>query len=254
MVRMSLEAVEGIDRLAFDLGARTVDVFHQGPRAPILEALRALGLGAGEVEREDAVSRADPDVSAASERRLLTTALLINASLFLGELAAGVAFRSMGLVADSLDMLADALVYTLSLAAVGRSASRKRGLAAASGYLQLGLALAGLVEVTRRFVFPDETPEVSAMIVVSLVALLGNVLTLWLLRGARRGEAHIEASWIFTSNDVLVNVLVIVAALVVWWSSSTVPDLIAGGLIFLIVANGARRILRLAKSPSGAGD
>ena len=185
---------------------------------------------------------------------MLLAALGINASLFLGELAAGIACRSMGLVADSLDMLADALVYSLSLAAVGRSASRKRRLAAVSGYLQLGLALAGLVEVARRFVTPDETPEVSAMVVVSLVALLGNVLTLWLLRGARRGEAHIEASWIFTSNDVLVNVLVIIAALLVWWSSSTLPDLIAGGLIFLIVASGARRILRLAKLPSGAGD
>ncbi len=254
MVRMSLEPVEGIERMAFDLGARTVDVIHEGPREPILEALSALELGAAEVEREDRVSSAAPDASPAAERRVLLAALGINASLFLGELAAGIACRSMGLVADSLDMLADALVYSLSLAAVGRSASRKRRLAAVSGYLQLGLALAGLVEVARRFVTPDETPEVSAMVVVSLVALLGNVLTLWLLRGARRGEAHIEASWIFTSNDVLVNVLVIIAALLVWWSSSTLPDLIAGGLIFLIVASGARRILRLAKLPSGAGD
>jgi len=64
-----------------------------------------------------------------------------------------------------------------------------------------------------------------------------------------RSYAHIEASWIFTSNDVKVNLLVIVAALLVWWSSSSVPDLIVGGLIFLIVASGARRILALARRP-----
>ena len=132
MVRMSLEPVEGIERMAFDLGARTVDVIHEGPREPILEALSALELGAAEVEREDRVSSAAPDASPAAERRVLLAALGINASLFLGELAAGIACRSMGLVADSLDMLADALVYSLSLAAVGRSASRKRRLAAVS--------------------------------------------------------------------------------------------------------------------------
>lgn len=85
----------------------------------------------------------------------------------------------------------------------------------------------------------------------SLVALAANVATLLILRRTKRGEAHIEASWIFTSNDIMVNALVILAGLLVWWSSSQVPDLIAGGLIFLIVANGARRILALSKGSSG---
>ncbi len=157
----------------------------------------------------------------------------------------------MGLVADSLDMLADAFVYALSLAAVGGSLVRKRRLAAWSGYLQGGLALLGLAEVVRRFVAPMGAPDVGSMIVVSLVALAANVATLLILRRTKRGEAHIEASWIFTSNDIKVNALVILAGLLVWWSSSQVPDLIAGGLIFLIVANGTRRILALSKGSSG---
>ena len=47
--------------------------------------------------------------------------VVINAIFFVGELTAGFLSGSMGLVADSLDMLADALVYSLSLAAVGGS-------------------------------------------------------------------------------------------------------------------------------------
>ncbi len=109
----------------------------------------------------------------------------------------------------------------------------------------------GLAEVVRRFVAPMGAPDVGSMIVVSLVALAANVATLLILRRTKRGEAHIEASWIFTSNDIKVNALVILAGLLVWWSSSQVPDLIAGGLIFLIVANGARRILALSKGSSG---
>lgn len=247
LVRMALDGMAGIERLDFDLDARTVDIFHEGAREAISAALEGLDLGAKEVERLDGVPAVDVPAPDSSERRPLIGALVINAVLFVGELAAGVAFASMGLVADSLDMLADALVYALSLAAVGSTRLRKTRLAAWSGYLQLALALFGLVEVVRRFIAPEERPEVSAMVVVSLVALAGNVATLWLLRGARRGEAHIEASWIFTSNDVKVNLLVIVAALLVWWSSSSVPDLIVGGLIFVIVAHGARRILALAR-------
>ena len=62
-------------------------------------------------------------------------------------------------VADALDMGADASVYALSLLAVGTAAARKKQLARASGYLQLGLALVGLVEVIRRFVVDVELPE-----------------------------------------------------------------------------------------------
>ncbi|MCB9637258.1 MAG: cation transporter [Sandaracinus sp.] len=255
MVRMALDPIDGVGRLDFDLSSRTLDVFHEGPVEPIFEALDGLRLGTPmELAREDEVAPDEPDASSASERGPLLGALAINGTLFVGELVAGIVFASMGLVADSLDMLADALVYSLSLAAVGRDASRKRSLAAASGYLQLGLAFAGLGEVVRRFFIPEAVPDVSAMIAVSVVALAGNVLTLWLLRGAKRGEAHVEASWIFTSNDVLVNVLVVVAGLLVWWSASRLPDLLVGGLMFLIVANGARRILGLARRSSDADD
>lgn len=250
MVRMCLEGLSGVERLAFDLGARRLDVYHHSDRAAVLAALDGLRLGATEIEHTENAGPLDVDDDT-SERRPLFWALVINAALFLSELVAGVLSGSMGLVADSIDMLADALVYALSLAAVGGTAHRKRKLAAGSGYLQITLALFGLGEVARRFVAANEAPDVGAMIVVSLIALAGNLITLLLLRRTRRDEAHIQASWIFTSNDVKVNLLVIAAGLLVWWTSSRIPDLLAGALIFLIVAQGARRILVLARAHVG---
>lgn len=253
MIRMRLEDHEGVRTLTFDLAAQHLEVFHEGTSDEILDLLRPLHLGARILE-----SRADVEAPALEDedtnRRPLMWALGINLTLFFGEFGAGLMAGSMGLVADSLDMLADALVYALSLAAVGGSLARKRRLAASSGYLQAGLALLGLMEVVRRFVTLAQAPEVWPMIVVSLVALGANVATLMVLRGTTRGEAHIEASWIFTSNDIKINVLVIIAGLLVWWSASQVPDLIVGGLIFLIVANGARRILALSKGSSQKRD
>jgi Co/Zn/Cd efflux system component len=108
--------------------------------------------------------------------------------------------------------------------------------------------VAGLVEVGRRFIGAEAVPDFTTMIVVAGVALIGNVATLYILSRARRGEAHMEASWIFTSNDVKVNLLVIASGIIVYATASRIPDLVAGGLIFLIVANGARKILALSGS------
>ena len=246
---MALDDVPGVERLRFDLSARRVVVVHTGGAAPATVALGELGLGA-ELVGETAPATDDDALPSADERGPLRIALAINATFFVAELVAGLASGSMGLVADSLDNLADALVYALSLAAVGGSTALKKGLARKSGYLQVGLAVFGLVEVVRRFAFGDGVPDVATMIVMASLTLLGNVATLLVLHRARssgQGEAHIEASWIFTSNDVKVNGLVIASAVVVWATGSAAPDLVAGAFIFVIVANGARRILTLSR-------
>ena len=250
LVRMALGGVEGVRHLAFDLPNRRLVVAHVGEAAPVTSALTRLGLGAqlkGETEPVGAANLEGQASNDRSERGPLAIALAINAAFFVAEFAAGLVSGSMGLVADSLDNLADAFVYALSLLAVGGSALRKKRVARGSGYLQLGLAAFGLVEVVRRFVAAAGAPDVATMIVVSALTMAGNVATLLVLRRARTGEAHVEASWIFTSNDIKVNGLVILSALVVWATGSALPDLVAGALVFVIVAGGARRILALAR-------
>ena len=246
MIRMRLAGIEQVEHLTFDLSARRLIVEHTGNPEAINSALDALGLGARQIMHEATNAPADGSEDASEEKRPLVAALAINAAFFVGEFTAGLLAGSMGLLADSLDMLADALVYALSLMAVGGPMVRKKQLARYSGYLQLSLAVFGLAEVTRRFVVAEDIPDVSTMIIVAVLALAGNVATLIILNRARRGEAHVEASWIFTSNDIKVNGLVIVSGLLVAATASRIPDLIAGALIFIVVARGARRILALA--------
>jgi Co/Zn/Cd efflux system component len=101
--------------------------------------------------------------------------------------------------------------------------------------------------VVRRFVVDTELPDPTSMIVLSALALAGNIVTLVVLNQVRSGEVHLQASWIFTANDIKVNALVIAAAIGVIVFDSAIPDLIAGAFIFLVVANGARRILILSR-------
>jgi Co/Zn/Cd efflux system component len=56
-----------------------------------------------------------------------------------------------------------------------------------------------------------------------------------------------QASMIFTSNDVIINLGVIVAGILVNWLHSSTPDLIIGSIVFALVIQGAFRILKLSK-------
>jgi len=247
LVRMRLRDLPSVREVHVDLDERTVAVVHGGAPDDVVDALGGLNLGSQVLPQPAGEAPAVEVVDESKQRRALWVALAINATLFVAELSAGLVSRSLGLVADSLDMLADATVYALSLAAVGHVVARQKRLAAASGYLQLGLAVVGLGEVVRRLLTGGEPPDTVTMVVVSAVALAANVVTLLVLRRARSDAAHFQASWIFTANDVKVNVLVIAAAGVVALTGSALPDLLAGAAIFVIVANGARRILVLSR-------
>lgn len=248
LVRMRLVERADVLRIVCDLAKRQVEVVHSGDAAAIEQALASLNLGAALVDRE-AIETIDPAGDDRQQRQLLVVVLAINAALFVVELALGVVAQSMGLVADSLDMLADALVYGLSLYAVGRSSGRKRAVARLSGWFQLLLAALGIIEVARRFFGAGDEPIFALMIGVSLLALAGNVGSLVVLQRSRSRDVHIQASQIFTSNDVLVNLGVIIAGLLVYATATKLPDLLIGTAVFALVAYGAVRILKLARTP-----
>ena len=92
---------------------------------------------------------------------------------------------------------------------------------------------------------PCPLPQSVVMMTIALVALTANVSCLLLISRHRGGGAHMKASWIFSANDVLINVGVIVAGALVAWTGSNLPDLVIGTATGLIVLNGARRILSI---------
>ena len=245
MIRMKLEGQFGVKKLEFDLGNRTLEVFNSGNITEISSSLESLGMGAklaGSAEIKMILEDSNHQ-----QKRVLWAVLLINFGFFLVEMTTGLISRSMGLVADSLDMLADAVVYGLCLMVVGRSVLKKKRVALVSGYFQMALAVIGLSEVIRRFTGHAPPPDHLTMIVVSAFALVGNSVCLYLLQKAGREEAHMKASWIFTSNDVLANIGVIAAGVLVLVTESDRPDLIIGIIVFGLVMKGAFRILQLAK-------
>lgn len=245
MIRMKLESFDQVEQLSFDIPNRLLEVFHTGEVKSIHEAVRSLKLNDVLIETKEVEAPIAVDDSA--QRKMLWWVLGINLGLFFVEMTFGWLSISMGLIADSLDMLADSIVYGLSLLAVGTTVNRKKHVAKISGYFQMLLALLGFAEVLRRFFGESETPIFELMIIISLLALIGNLISLKLINGVKSEEAHMKASAIFTSNDIVVNSGVIIAGILVFVTSSKWPDLIIGAIIFAVVFRGALRILSLSK-------
>jgi cation diffusion facilitator family transporter len=186
------------------------------------------------------------DEAAELERRTLWILLAINGVMFLVEAVAGWLADAAGLVADSLDMLADASVYGIVLYAVGRSRRLQADAAFASGVVQIALGAGVLLEVARRLVYGSE-PVSALMMVVGGVALAANITCLVLVARHRDAGVHMRASYIFSANDVIANVGVIVSGALVLLLGSRLPDLVVGAVIAAVVVRGGVEILRQAR-------
>lgn len=245
LIRMKLDSHDTIVKLDFKIEHRELAVYHEEDDQGILSSLDSLALDTELIKTEKTEREIESDAKLQS--KLLWQVLIINFIFFILEMTFGLVSNSMGLVADSLDMLSDSLVYGLSLFAVGAVVAMKKRIAKLSGYVQILLALIGITEVFRRYFFEDDMPDYLIMIIVSIFALIANWLCLFLLQKSKSEDAHMKASMIFTSNDIIINTGVIIAGILVSVLSDRLPDLIIGSIVFLIVLEGAFRILKLAK-------
>ncbi|MDW3094689.1 MAG: cation diffusion facilitator family transporter [Gammaproteobacteria bacterium] len=189
------------------------------------------------------------EIDTKEQRRVLIILLVINFTMFLVEIFLGIIAESTGLIADSLDMLADATVYSIGLYAVGRSANVKLKAAFTSGIFQILLSLLVAIDIIRRFIYGSD-PESTWMIIVGVVALIANTICLMLISKHKNGEVHMRASWIFSKNDVIANIGVIIAGALVFFTGTRWPDLIIGAVIVWIVLWGGISIIRETKTES----
>ncbi len=248
MIRMQLQGKADVTSVQCNVAERTAEVIHSGEAEAILRALQPLQLGISLLESKPwNVEETTTPNSASRERLLLWAVLGLYLAFFFIEGFAGYWAGSAGLMADGADMLADALVYGLALMAVSGGAAQQRKAALAAALLQVTVALYAFWEVLERWLNPSSLPDIPWMLYTSTGALAANIACLYLLRQQESSKAHIRASVIFTSNDILANLGVMLAAGLVWFSNSKIPDLVVGTLVLLLVLHGARRIYQISR-------
>jgi len=183
----------------------------------------------------------------------LKIVLAINAFMFLAGIGAGIYSGSSALLSDSLDNLGDALTYGLSLYAVYQASRTKARVAMLKGTLILLAALVVLAQVVYKLMVPS-VPVFEIMGVVSLLALVGNSICLYLLTRHRTEDVNMSSVWECSRNDIASNISVFIAAGAVWFTQSGWPDIIiALGLVGLFLRSALRVFSNASRELRTAG-
>lgn len=181
----------------------------------------------------------------AKQGRVLYIVLAINAVMFVVEFTAGWMVSSTALLADSLDMLGDALVYIISLYVLHRGIRARAGAALfKSGFLML-FSLLIIGEAIRKSVM-GVVPGAEWMGVFGLIALTANLFCLMLLYRHRSDDINMSSTWVCSRNDVIANTSVLVAAGLVAFTGTLWPDVIVGVGLALLYLHSSWQVAREA--------
>ena len=170
---------------------------------------------------------------ARQQTRVLIAVLVLNAAMFVVEAVAGILFHSSALLADSLDMLGDALVYGFSLYVVTRSLRWKAASALTKAAIQLAFGVVVLA-VTVHKLFVPALPSAAAITGIGALALAANAACAVLLLRHRHDDLNMNSVWLCSRNDLIGNLAVIGAGALVALTHSQWPDLVVGFAIALL--------------------
>jgi Co/Zn/Cd efflux system component len=182
---------------------------------------------------------------------VLWIALVANFVMFFVEIVAAALSGSSALAADAADFLGDSANYALSLGALAAGGAWLSRVALLKGAAMSVYGLGVLAYASWR-AWLGVPPEPITMGVVGLLALGVNFGVAALLYRFREGDANMRSVWLCTRNDVIANILVLVAAAGVLGTGTVWPDVgVAAILAFLGLTSGSS-VIRQARAELGA--
>ena len=189
---------------------------------------------------------ADLGPATGSYRRVLWAVLVINASMFVVEMFAGVWGKSVALQAAALDFLGDAATYAITLIVLGMSIRWRAGAAMIKGLTMGGFGI-WVLGNTVFHMARGTLPDFAIMGGIGALALLANVISAGLLYRYRQGDSNMRSVWLCSRNDAIANIAVILAASGVWASKTGWPDLTVGVVIAGLALTSAVTVIRQAR-------
>ena len=184
-----------------------------------------------------------PGLGDQNKRRVLWIVLALNVAIAAGFFLTGAFGDSSALIANGLDNSSDAIVYAISLLALGRPPTWKRGAARLSGVMLLVFAAGVLLDVGRRYLTGSE-PIGTTMMIMAVIAAAVNLQCLFLLKRLRGKDVNLRAAETFSFNDFISNGGILVGGGLVLWTGQNWPDLVVGIGVAGIAIYGGIDILR----------
>jgi cation diffusion facilitator family transporter len=185
----------------------------------------------------------DVSLLQANQRRVLIIVLGINVMMFFGEIVGGIVGHSTALLADSLDMLGDALSYGLSLYAIDRGIRWKARAALVKGFIMMVFGIGVLTEAIVKS-FMVVLPSAHVMGGIGFLALAANLVCLLMLTPHKNDDINLRSTWVCSRNDIIANVGVLVAAGAVFLLHSKWPDIMVGLCVAIVFLTSALSMLK----------
>jgi len=248
----AVRALPGVQDVRVSIASSLMTLsLEEGPaRTEAVErTVEGLGYRLQVVDAADDVDLPRPDLShtTAAYRRALWLVVLINVGYGVVEAVAGFVARSQALKADSLDFVGDGVISFLGLLAIGWSLAWRARAALIQGAF-LGVLGLGVLLSTAYRVLVLNLPQAELMGIFGAVALVANVAAAVILLPHRGGDANARAVWLFSRNDALGNLAVVIAALLVAWTRTAWPDLVVAVVIAGLFLQSSWSIVRHARA------
>jgi Co/Zn/Cd efflux system component len=176
---------------------------------------------------------------------VLWIALVANVVMFGVEVVASAFSGSTALAADAADFLGDSANYALSLGALAVGGAWLSRVALLKGAAMSVYGIAVLAYAAWR-AWLGVPPEAMTMGVVGLLALAVNLGVALLLYRFREGDANMRSVWLCTRNDVIANLLVLVAAAGVVGTGTVWPDVAVAAILAVLGLSSGRIVIRQA--------
>ncbi len=174
--------------------------------------------------------------------------VLLNLGFGLVEIVGGFFARSQALKADALDFLGDGSITLVGLFALAWAEHTRARVALTQGCFLAALGL-GVIGAAIWRSMNAIAPEAGLMGGLGVAGLIVNIsAALALMRFREGGDANARAIWLFSRNDALANIAVIIAAALVAWLKTAWPDLLVAAIIALLFLHSAWEIFRDARA------
>lgn len=229
-IETATRAVSGVEEVRVSIASRVMTVYLADANSGALEIERVVsGLGY-QLDRVNADGSGGDGVATpsahmtASYRRALWAVVLLNVGYGLIEIVGGFLSDSQALKADALDFLGDGTITFMGIVAIGWGLVWRARSALVQGVFLGALGIGVLANTIVRLRAGYE-PQADLMGLFGVIALVVNVVAALVLIPHRAGDANVRAVWLFSRNDAIGNLAVVIAAGLVAWMGTPWPDL-----------------------------
>ena len=180
-----------------------------------------------------------------TNKKILSTSLVIISSYMIIEFLGGYYFNSLALMADAGHMANDSLSLLLALIALFLNAQNQKRFALLNGTSLIVVAVWILVEATERWQYPT-TMLALPMLGVAITGLLVNIFVAWLMMKGDHENLNIKAAYLHVLADLFGSLVAIITGLSAWLLNWQWVDLVASGILSLLVLRSGINVVRQA--------